>query len=145
MEGLRESRVDTGGRARAVTIFEDLHVLAALSGGAVLLAAWSQPLWGTAFQVLCPLRELTGIPCPTCFGTRALVAAVSGDVFRALRFNPLVAIGGFALIAYVPFTLVATATGLPRLQVSETRLPLLAPVAVALVLVNWVYLLVAHV
>ena len=27
----------------------------------------------------CPLRALTGIPCPTCFLTRAISAALTGD------------------------------------------------------------------
>jgi len=42
----------------------------------------------------CPLRALTGIPCPTCFLTRATAAALSGQLELSLRlhaFGPLVA------------------------------------------------------
>ena len=44
----------------AVSVLEDLHALGALCGFAALLAAWGYPLWGEAWGVLCPLRELTG-------------------------------------------------------------------------------------
>jgi len=43
----------------------------------------------------CPLRALTGFPCPTCFLTRATAAALTGQLEHSLRlhaFGPLVAI-----------------------------------------------------
>lgn len=36
----------------------------------------------------CPLRTLTGIPCPLCGSTRGVIAAVHGDVGQALTLNP---------------------------------------------------------
>ena len=44
----------------------------------------------------CPLRAVTGLPCPTCFLTRATSAALTGDWPTAVRlhaFGPLVAVG----------------------------------------------------
>ena len=44
----------------------------------------------------CPLRELTGVPCPTCFLTRATAAALSGDLQGSLHWHasgPLAAAG----------------------------------------------------
>jgi hypothetical protein len=38
--------------------------------------------------IACPLRASTGIPCPFCGMTRAVVAAVHGHVMESLRFNP---------------------------------------------------------
>jgi hypothetical protein len=35
----------------------------------------------------CPLRALTGIPCPTCFLTRATAAALSGDPGLSLQLH----------------------------------------------------------
>lgn len=36
----------------------------------------------------CPLRTLTGIPCPLCGSTRGVIAAVHGQVGHALALNP---------------------------------------------------------
>jgi len=37
----------------------------------------------------CPLRALTGIPCPTCGMTRAARLALHGDFTAATRMHPL--------------------------------------------------------
>ncbi len=42
----------------------------------------------------CPLRALTGIPCPACFLSRATSAALSGDLSGSIQlhaFGPLAA------------------------------------------------------
>jgi hypothetical protein len=47
------------------------------------------PGWG------CPLRDLTGVPCPTCFLTRATAASLRGDWSGAIElhaFGPLAAL-----------------------------------------------------
>ncbi|MFI0404136.1 MAG: DUF2752 domain-containing protein, partial [Cyanobium sp.] len=44
----------------------------------------------------CPLRALTGIPCPTCFLTRATSLALQGDLVGSVQghaFGPMVAFG----------------------------------------------------
>ena len=40
----------------------------------------------------CPVRQLTGIPCPTCYLTRSVLATLQGDLTQALHwhaFGPL--------------------------------------------------------
>lgn len=58
-----------------------------LSGSiaALALRSWGLPLpsWR------CPLRQLTGTPCPTCYLTRSLLAALRGDLATALHWHPL--------------------------------------------------------
>jgi hypothetical protein len=36
----------------------------------------------------CPLRALTGVPCPFCGMTRGTLALVNGDLVRSLALNP---------------------------------------------------------
>jgi hypothetical protein len=36
----------------------------------------------------CPLRTLTGVPCPLCGSTRGVIAAVHGHIGHALALNP---------------------------------------------------------
>jgi Protein of unknown function (DUF2752) len=57
------------------------------SGGMVAIAA-AWPLLPAHPPLACPLRALTGIPCPLCGMTRAVVAAAHGHLGTSLAFNP---------------------------------------------------------
>ena len=37
----------------------------------------------------CPIRLITGIPCPACGTTRALLSFISGDINSAFSYHPL--------------------------------------------------------
>lgn len=69
---------------------------------AALVAARLYPLWREHFYVACPLLEFTGIPCPTCGGTRALAALAAGQWLEAFAWNPAVAAGGVVAAAFLP-------------------------------------------
>lgn len=48
----------------------------------------------------CPLRALTGLPCPTCYLTRSALATLHGDLGEALElhwFGPPLVAGGLWL------------------------------------------------
>lgn len=75
--------------------FSDPIKLAAL-GGLVILSSWSI---GTITNGSpCPFYRLTGLPCPGCGGTRAVVAFFKGDLQAAASFN---LVGGFFVITLV--------------------------------------------
>jgi hypothetical protein len=57
-------------------------------GAAMLAVAAVRPLVPFEFVPPCPLRTLTGIPCPMCGMTRGVTALVHGDFARALLMNP---------------------------------------------------------
>ncbi len=44
---------------------------------------------GILHLVYCPLREATGIPCPTCGSAHAAVALTHGRLWLALSINPV--------------------------------------------------------
>lgn len=50
---------------------------------------------------VCPLRALTGVPCPGCGLTRGMVALLRGDVRAALTFHPFVPLFGLGLVLVV--------------------------------------------
>jgi hypothetical protein len=70
--------------------------------GAMLGVAVVWPRLPVHPPLACPLRTLTGIPCPFCGMTRAVVAAMHGHLLESLRFNPagvLVVVLALALLA----------------------------------------------
>ncbi len=91
----------------------------------------------------CPFRALTGLPCPTCGTTRALLALANGHPGAALLENPLaVAVALTALAAGVwglgRFLAPSHVPPLAPAPDRETRWARLAAVAL---LLNWAYLL----
>ena len=83
MRALRTSGV--GARAAGL-------VAAALVLG-VLVLPWRPP-------TLCLLRGLTGIPCPFCGGTTALVQLGRGDLLAALHASPLAVVAAPLWVAW---------------------------------------------
>jgi hypothetical protein len=60
------------------------------------VAALAMVVAGLAFRlgtlpsvVLCPLRRVTGVPCPFCGATRSVGAAIQGDLGASLALNPV--------------------------------------------------------
>ena len=103
------------------------------------------PLWRALLPALplCPMRALTGLPCPTCGATRAAEAMLGGDLLDAVLYNPLVTV---AALAFVVVGLAAPAwTRLGgRLPDLGSTPPIPARIAIALGLAgNWAYVL-AH-
>lgn len=90
----------------------------------------------------CVFKAVTGWPCPTCGGTRALAALAAGEVLQALRANPLVCGAGLAAGAWTPLALASAVFGWPRLRVSVgPRVAAIARAAVAtLAAACWLYL-----
>ena len=68
------------------------YLLPATLTGALLLKGLHPGIPGLS----CPMRALTGVPCPTCFLTRATSAALTGDLSGSLQwhlFGPIAALG----------------------------------------------------
>ncbi len=61
--------------------------LRVVSGAMVAIAA-AWPVLPVHPPFACPFLAVTGIPCPFCGMTRAVVAAVHGHIASSLAFNP---------------------------------------------------------
>lgn len=58
----------------------------------------------------CPIRHLTGIPCPTCGLTRSFMAIASGDLSLAIKqhlFGPIIFAGFLLAIGHIALELLA--------------------------------------
>jgi Protein of unknown function (DUF2752) len=95
----------------------------------------------------CPFLAVTGYPCLTCGATRSAVAFLHGNFALAWSWNPLafVALGGVAVFDLYAF--VVLIGRLPRLRLIEwtrTEKNAVRIAVVALITVNWIYLLAHH-
>jgi hypothetical protein len=71
-------------------------------GAAGAAVAYQVALGGKGLWLLCPLRMLTGVPCPLCGMTTAATGLASGDLGAALAANPFVLmLAGFTLVMAV--------------------------------------------
>ena len=59
-----------------------------IAGAAMLGIAAVRPLIPVEFVPPCPLKTVTGIPCPMCGMTRGVTSLVHGDFAHALLMNP---------------------------------------------------------
>ncbi|HEX8140709.1 MAG TPA: DUF2752 domain-containing protein [Pyrinomonadaceae bacterium] len=93
-------------------------VLLGLSAVFVTSALWRPSDDGI---ILCPFRAITGYPCPGCGMTRAFSAIAHGELWRAVRYNPL---SPLFFLAFVAIWAGAAATILnwPRVRTLVMRL-----------------------
>ncbi len=73
------------------------------AGVAIGLAAAVWPTFAehTGATLPCPLRTVTGVPCPFCGATTAALALVRGDLAPSVAANPLVALAAVAVVVMV--------------------------------------------
>jgi hypothetical protein len=93
----------------------------------------------------CLFKLATGLPCPTCGITRAVMAMTRLDFAAALAMNPLAVAGALAGALYLVYAATVLAWRLPRFRPRlEPRDLVRARVAVLVaVSANWCYLVAA--
>ena len=99
----RARLVGTGqpaGAWRPGSVPEQLGVAGLTAAGAAV--AYRVALGGEGLWLPCPLRALTGIPCPLCGMTTAATALATGDLGAAVAANPFaLLLAGFTLVMAV--------------------------------------------
>ncbi len=77
-------------------------VLVGATGLQIALVSLKLPAWE------CPILHLTGVPCPGCGLTRAIMLLLQGDVYASIKFH------AFAPIFLIAIVLVALTAILPK-------------------------------
>lgn len=114
-----------------------------LWGGTAALLVLLSPFGSTLAGALpaCPLKRFTGLPCPSCGATRTALALAHLDFAGAFDVSPLATLAWLGVIAGGLAAGLAAVAGyavpdLPRRIPLGWRLG-----AVAIVVVNWIYLI----
>ena len=91
--------------------------------------------------LICNLRRMTGVPCPTCGSTRLVLAVLRGRPVEAFGFNPMVMLALLIGSGAIGFRLLTAHRIRLNLTVrARRRLVLMLAV---LFLMNWAYLWVS--
>ncbi len=77
------------GKIQRYILFLDLLSVLYLS---VVSMGWVRHIWA------CPFRWISGIPCPACGTTRAILLLLQGEVSASLRMNPYGLLTLFAIL-----------------------------------------------
>ena len=112
----------SGVRAPSVVVLSDLRVAA----GLMLAAAAVRPASPVHLGVVCPLRSVTGVPCPLCGMTTSVTETVHLDLAAAAAATP----AGIAAVLVAVAVLVLP----PRTRV---RVPMAAVLAVLAAMWLW--------
>jgi len=117
--------------------------LAVLWGVAAAGAVLLRPLWVALAPALprCPLRTLTGIPCPTCGTTRAALALLDGRVIDALAANPLGTLAGMAFVLGGVAAPIWCLLRLPMVELEPGQGRLVAVALALALLANWIWVI----
>jgi len=93
---------------------------------------------------ICLFHTITGHPCLTCGATRSAVALFHAQFLTAFKWNPLVFLvyGGFALFDLYAGIVLTMKTRRLRPYFSVTEKRIVRGIVIAVLLVNWGYLLV---
>jgi hypothetical protein len=110
-------------------------------GGIALLALCAaRVLPILTFLPSCTFRELTGLPCPTCGASRALVYLSQGDILSSVAMNPLISLCLIASLLYFAYSLFTLKGARISLVLTKTDKNIVRASVLFMVLVNWCFL-----
>lgn len=92
---------------------------------------------------LCLWRQLTGLPCAGCGGTRAVDSLLRGDLSGALAMNPLALLAAFVAMLLALYSCCVLFFRLEPLRPRILRDNVGRFILVGLLAGNWIYLLCA--
>jgi len=106
-------------------------VVAGTAGVQIALVSLSLPGW------VCPFFRVTGIPCPGCGLTRAVILLLKGDVQGSLRFHafaPILLLTAVSLILFLVLPRSITQPTIAKVELLEQRTGFTVIILVGLIL-----------
>ena len=106
-------------------------VVAGTAGVQIALVSLSLPGW------VCPFFRLTGLPCPGCGLTRAVILLLKGDLQASLHFHafaPILLLTALALILVLLLPRSITQPAISKLETLEQQTGFTAIILVGLIL-----------
>lgn len=92
---------------------------------------------------VCIFHEITGLPCPTCGGTRSLIALSQFDLVSSFMFNPLVPLFAIGLIIFSLLFFAGAATKRSvKVGLTQRGKKIIRYTVIALIAINWVFLII---
>lgn len=88
------------------------------------------------FHMPCMFHLVTGLYCPGCGGTRALLYLVRGQVVQSLTYHPLVLYAAFVVAAELLSAVAAKCTGKPKYYLGHEELFIY--IGAGIILINWI-------
>jgi len=82
-----------------------LPLLILMAGALIAARLFPELVFGLAH---CPMRDITGVPCPTCGGTHSAVSLAAGRWTDALLANPVTLLAMGLLVIWAVYGLGAT-------------------------------------
>ena len=93
----------------------------------------------------CLFHEITGFPCPTCGGTRSLIALSQLDLASSFMLNPLVLLFAAGLIVFSMLFLIGAVTNRSlKIKLTDRGKRTIRYSAMALIAINWLFLVLTH-
>ena len=108
-----------------------MHASKLKQAGTFLLILLIYALFMNVTGIGCPIRWLTGIPCPGCGMTRALCALLKLDFSGAFYFHPMI----YPLLVFVPWYFFSDSHTPHRKKIRN----LLLTVIIILAFFVWIY------
>jgi hypothetical protein len=123
---------------RPSSVPEQLGVVGLVAAGGAV--AYQAALGGEGLWLPCPLRTLTGVPCPLCGMTTAATGLASGDLGAALAANPFaLLLAGFTLVMTVLMVARAIGRAPAAAQWEPSRRRQILWVAAVLAVASWAF------
>jgi hypothetical protein len=127
------------------TTYAILLLICAVGYGWVGLNLFDESVRHSDSTSVCLFKHTTGLPCPSCGSTRAVVAIAEGNIVQSLTWNPIgILIAFIMLIApfWILYDLVTSRITLLQFyhwSSGQLRRKWLAIPAIILILCNWAW------